>query len=70
MLLVLVEITDCPSKPSMMLDKADNITGKLDLDSAVNKDGRRYLTLVSTSATAVDHPQDIQPPPEGNREAS
>ncbi|KAG9966923.1 hypothetical protein KCU61_g709, partial [Aureobasidium melanogenum] len=42
--------------PNTMLDKADNITGKSDLDSAANRDGHRYLTLVSTSTMAVDHP--------------
>jgi hypothetical protein len=56
MSLALVKITDCPSKPNTMLDKADNIMGKSDLDSAANKGGHRYLTLVSTSTMAVDHP--------------
>jgi hypothetical protein len=42
-----VDKTDCPNKPNTMLDKADNITRYLALDSVANKDDHRYLTLVS-----------------------
>lgn len=37
-----------------MLDKADNIVGKLGLDSAGNIDGHRYLTHVSTVAVTAN----------------
>lgn len=40
-------MTDCPNRPNTMLDKVDNITVSLYLDSVENKDGHRCLTLVS-----------------------
>lgn len=71
MLLALVKITDCPSKPNTMPDMVDNIMEKSGLDSVANKGGHRYLTLVSASSVmAVDHSRDIHPPSEGNRDAS
>jgi hypothetical protein len=42
-----VDMTDCPNRPNMMLDKVDNITGSLHPDSVESKDGHRCLTLVS-----------------------
>jgi hypothetical protein len=42
-----VDKTDCPNRPNTMLDKADNIAQCLVLDSVANKDGHRYLMLVS-----------------------
>lgn len=64
------KITDCPNRPNTMLDKVDNIVRKSDLDSVENRDGHRYLTLISTSAVVASHSRDIHPPSDGNSEAS
>lgn len=42
-----IDMTDGLNRPNTMLDKADNITLSLGLDSVENKVGHRCLTLVS-----------------------
>lgn len=58
-------MTDCLSRPKMMLGRVSNIGVNPDPDFGQNRDGHRCLPLVSLSAVRVDSHETYNRPQKG-----